>query len=85
MSLFGDNSTYVEVTADSECERHYLPPAEALRDALIIGDRGYDSTKYMQEVDAAGGGFLFRIRTNHDPRVIKDPSPREALSRARRL
>lgn len=75
MSLFGDNSTYVEVTADSECERHYLPPADAMRDSLIIGDRGYDSTKYMQEVHAAGGSFLFRIRTNHDPRVIKIHRP----------
>jgi hypothetical protein len=75
MSLFADNSTYVEVTADSECERHYLPPADVLREALIIGDRGYDSTKYMQEVDDAGGSFLFRIRTNHDPRVIKIHRP----------
>ena len=36
-----------------------------------MADRGYDSTKYMQAVDAAGGSFLIRVRKSHDPIVLK--------------
>lgn len=71
MSLLEDNAIVVALTADSECERHYLPPADCMRDRLILADRGYDSTEYMEEVESQGGSFLIRIRKSLDPIVSR--------------
>jgi hypothetical protein len=71
MSLLTDSVTRMTLTADSSCERHELPEPRLLKDKLILGDRGYDSTKYMEEVREAGGFYLIRARKNLDPRVIK--------------
>ena len=70
MSLFDDNLCKVTITGDAQCERHHLPDPEELVDVLIMGDRGYDSTSYMEAVDAAGGFFLIRARKSLDPHVI---------------
>ncbi len=71
MSVFCDNLETVVMTSDAESERHHLPQPAQLKDKLILADRGYDSTKYMLDVDDNGGAFLIRIRKTHNPRVIK--------------
>lgn len=71
MSLLSDNLVTVTMTGDAECERHYLPEPKELKDKLLLGDRGYDSTEYMQAVDDEGGFILIRIRKCLNPRVIK--------------
>lgn len=71
MSLFSDNLETVVITGDAECERHHLPEPAELKDKLLLGDRGYDSTEYMIAVDDAGGFFLIRVRKCLNPRVIK--------------
>jgi hypothetical protein len=70
MSLFENNLCQVTITGDAECERHYLPDPKELEGVLIMGDRGYDSTSYMEAVDAAHGFFLIRARRSFDPRVL---------------
>jgi len=71
MSLFTDTLVSVTMTGDAECERHHLPDPKDLKDILLLGDRGYDSTEYMVAVDDAGGSYLIRIRKCHDPFVAK--------------
>jgi hypothetical protein len=70
MSLLSDSLTSVTITGDAECERHHLPVPEELREKLLLADRGYDSTEYMECVDNEGGFFLIRVRKSHNPWVI---------------
>jgi hypothetical protein len=71
MSLFEDNLCRVTITGDADCERHHLPDPKELAGVLIMADRGYDSTSYMEAVDAAHGFFLIRARKSLDPRVVR--------------
>lgn len=71
MSLFHDNLTALTITADCECERHYMPDPKELYQKLFMGDRGFDSTDFMQAVDLNCGCFLIRIRSTLKPVVTK--------------
>ena len=71
MSVRQDNITHVKISSQADCERHYLPKPENLSGKLILLDRGYDDTNYMRQVDDAGGSFLVRMRSIHDPIVEK--------------
>jgi hypothetical protein len=71
MSVFSDNLETVVITSDAESERHHLPEPADLKDKLLLGDRGYDSTAYMLAVDEKGGFFLIRVRKCLNPRVTK--------------
>lgn len=71
MSLFEDNLCRVTITGDAECERHHLPDPKELEGVLIMGDRGYDGTDYMEAVDAAHGSFLIRGRKSLNPHVVR--------------
>lgn len=71
MSLFHDNLTCVTATSDSECERHFTPPPEELRDTLFLADRGYDGTAFMTEIADNGGYFIIRGRSSWNPEVVK--------------
>lgn len=70
MSLLTDNVTRIDVSPDTTCERHFLPEPSALRNKLLLIDRGYDSMAAMDAIHQAGGFYLVRARSNHDPRVI---------------
>lgn len=70
MSLFKDNVTRMEISPDTACERHFLPDPLSLRNKLLLVDRGYDSMAAMNAIHSAGGCFLVRARSSHDPRVI---------------
>ena len=71
MSLYHDNIAGVAISPQAHCEQHYLPDPELLAGKLILLDRGYDNTQYMRKVDDAGGSFLVRMRSLHDPIVEK--------------
>ena len=71
MSLFSDNFTKVSVSPDKECERHYAPPPETLKNKLFLADRGYDAIPYLQAIADSGGAFVVRLRSIQDPTVIR--------------
>lgn len=71
MSLKYDNLIGLTLTADSECERHYVPSPSSLRNKLFLADRGYDSTGAMQDIEDAGGHFCIRVRSCLDPVVVR--------------
>jgi hypothetical protein len=81
MSIFTDNVVSVSLSSDSACERHFLPNPMALKGALLLADRGYDSTGYMQQVADAGGSFLIRIRNNHNPIVKRIDGVNKKISK----
>lgn len=68
-SGFSDEVSTVEIAADSEEERQFLPKPSTLAGQLLLADRGYPSTKYFDEVDKHGGSFIVRLTRSHDPWV----------------
>jgi hypothetical protein len=68
-SGFADEVLSVEVAADSEAERQFLPEASMLRGRLLLADRGYPDTKYFEAVRQQGGSFIVRLSRSHDPWV----------------
>lgn len=70
MSLFEDRPVRLAISPDSTCERHFLPDPAELCKKLLLADRGYDSTRYLEEVDAHGGSFVVRLRKSGKPRVV---------------
>jgi len=86
-SGFFDEVSSVEIAPDSEAERQFLPEPSALKDRLLLADRGYPSTKYFDEVRAHGGSFIVRLSRSHDPwvRAAWVDGNRVMLKRAVRL
>jgi len=68
-SGFSDEVSTVEIAADSEEERQFLPAPATLAGHLLLADRGYPSTTYFHEVDKHGGNFIVRLSRSHDPWV----------------
>jgi len=68
-SGFSDEVSTVEIAADSEEERQFLPKPSTLAGQLLLADRGYPSTKYFDEVGKHGGNFIVRLTRSHDPWV----------------
>jgi hypothetical protein len=68
-SGFADEVSAVEIAADSEEERQFLPKPETLAGRLLLADRGYPSTTYFDDVDKHGGSFIVRLTRSHNPWV----------------
>src|SRR5215471_19902411 len=68
-SGFSDEVSAVEIAADSEEERQFLPKPSTLAGQLLLADRGYPSTKSFDEVGKHGGSFIVRLTRSHDPWV----------------
>lgn len=68
-SGFSDEVSAVEIAADSEAERQFLPDPSALTGRLLLADRGYPDIKYFDAVRQHGGSFLVRLSRSHDPWV----------------
>ena len=68
-SGFADEVVSVAIAPDSEAERLFLPEPSALRDRLLLADRGYPGTKYFDAVREQGGSFIIRLSRSHDPWV----------------
>lgn len=59
----------VEIAADSEAERQFLPSPSTLAGQLLLADGGYPSTTCFDEVGQHGGSFVVRLTRSHDPWV----------------
>jgi hypothetical protein len=68
-SGFFDEVRAVEVAPDKEAERQFLPAASALKDRLLLADRGYPDVDYFEAVDEDGGSFIVRLTRSHNPWV----------------
>lgn len=68
-SGFSDEVSAIEIAADSEAERQFLPDPSALMGRLLLADRGYPDIKYFDAVRDHGGSFLVRLSRSHDPWV----------------
>lgn len=68
-SGFRDEVTAVQLAADSEGERRFLPDPSTLTDRLFLADRGYPSIDYFEAVAEHGGAFVVRLTRTHDPWV----------------
>jgi hypothetical protein len=68
-SGFSDEVSTVELAADSEEERQFLPKPSTLAGPRLLADRGYPSTTYFDEVGEHGGSFIVRLTRSHNPWV----------------
>ena len=69
MSVLNESVEKVTLTADTAPERPHLPPPEALRDDLLLADRGYFDLEYLGAVNGAGGYFVVRASASVNPKV----------------
>jgi len=81
MSVFHDQVIEVEVAPDKDPERKFLPPPQSLTRKLLLADRGYQGLDYWGEVDAAGGFFLMRGKSDLNPRLRAARGPGGRLRR----
>ncbi len=75
LDLMSEMVNRVELTADTASERASLPQAQELIGDLLLADRGYFATRYLQAVDDAGGFFIVRGKTDINPLIIKAIGP----------
>jgi hypothetical protein len=75
LDLMSEMLNGVTLSADSEGERQFLPEPGELAGGLQLADRGYLSIDYMHAVDAAGGYFIIRGKTNMNPLILKAIGP----------
>ena len=71
MDLLCDAPTTVVLTPDTASEQTFLPEPAALRDSLLLADRGYLDLHYMRRVQDAGGFFLIRAKAGMNPQVVE--------------
>jgi hypothetical protein len=75
LDLLSEGPNRVALSADSEGERQFLPEPEEVAGALLLADRGYVSLDYMRSVDAAGGHFIIRGKTDMNPLILNAMGP----------
>jgi len=68
-SGFSDEVSRLQIAADKEAERQFLPDPSTLKDRLLLADRGYPDVEYFEAVEKAGGAFIVRLTRSHDPWV----------------
>jgi len=71
MDLLCDAPTTVVLTPDTTSEQAFLPEPAALRDSLLLADRGYVDLRYLRRVQDTGGFFLIRAKAGMNPQVIE--------------
>jgi Transposase DDE domain len=71
MDLLCDAPTTVVLTPDTTSEQAFLPEPTALRDSLLLADRGYVDLRYLRRVQDTGGFFLLRAKAGMNPQVIE--------------
>lgn len=81
VSVFRDQVVSAQLAADKEAERDFLPEPCALKNKLLLADRGYPSMDYFQQVTAAGGFFLMRAKSDMNPKVVGVRGPGGRLPR----
>jgi hypothetical protein len=84
LDLMSEGLNRVALSGDSEGERQFLPEPEEVAGALLLADRGYVSMDYMRSVDALGGYFIIRGKTDMNPLILNAIGPdRRELKRFR--
>ncbi len=73
--LMSEMVNRVELSPDSAAERQFLPAPEELVGELLLADRGYFDTRYLQSVDVAGGFFIVRGVPGINPLIVKAIRP----------
>lgn len=66
-SGFADDVSRVQIAADAQAERPFLPDPATLTDRLLLADRGYPSVAYFAAVHDSGGSFIVRLTRSYDP------------------
>ncbi|MBU1152201.1 IS4 family transposase [Patescibacteria group bacterium] len=69
-SIFEQCIFKLQLSADTDSERKYLPEPATLKDKLLLADRGYYKYSYFKEVIEAGGNFIMRLTKNLSPKVV---------------
>jgi len=71
MDLLCDAPTTVVLTPDTASEQPFLPEPAALRDSVLLADRGYLDLHSMHRVLDAGGFFIIRAKAGMNPQVVE--------------
>jgi hypothetical protein len=71
MDLLCDAPTTVVLTPDTASAQMFLPEPAALRDSLLLADRGYLDLHYMRRILDAGGFFIIRAKAGMNPQVVE--------------
>jgi hypothetical protein len=71
LDLMSEMMNRVVLSPDSSAERHFLPAVEEVTGGLLLGDRGYYANPYLQALDAAGGFFIVRGKSNLNPLILR--------------
>ena len=75
LDLMSEMVNRVELTPDSASERASLPAAQDLTGDLLLADRGYFGTQYLQAVDRADGFFIVRGKSSMNPLILRAIGP----------
>jgi Transposase DDE domain len=71
MDLLCDAPTTVVLTPDTANEQAFLPAPAALRDSVLLADRGYIDLHYLRRVQDEHGFFLIRAKAGMNPQVVE--------------
>ena len=71
MDLLCDAPTTVVLTPDTASEQAFLPEPTALRDSLLLADRGSIDLHSLRRVQDEGGFFIIRAKAGMNPQVVE--------------
>ena len=71
MSVLTDQLLEVTVAPDKEAERAFGPKASEVTGCLLLEDRGYEHRQFFLDVQAAGGFYIIRGKSNIRPTIRK--------------
>lgn len=71
LDLMSEMMNRVVLSPDSSAERQFLPDVEEVAGGLLLGDRGYYANPYLQALDAAGGFFIVRGKSNINALILR--------------
>jgi Transposase DDE domain len=71
LDVLCDTPTTVVLTPDTASEQTFLPEPAALRDSLLLADRGYLDLHYRHRVQAASGFLIIRAKAGMNPQVVE--------------
>ncbi len=75
LDLMSEMMNRVVLSPDSAGEREFLPDVEEVTGGLLLGDRGYYGNSYLQALDAAGGFFIVRGKSDMNPLILYAIAP----------
>ena len=70
MNLMTNSVAGIDIAADKETERQFLPSAEELTNTLLMADAGYFDKKYFERLCKACAFFIIRAGININPTVL---------------